>query len=80
MRVLTALDLALADAEQGAQLTFSLMANLQRTVLHRDAVASRTMPSFAKGGRERYGLAPDTHARFVCCWRSCCRTGGVSCG
>ncbi|MGW1504415.1 Fic family protein [Streptomyces mirabilis] len=36
-------------------------------MLHRDAVAFRTMPAFAKGGRERYGLAPDTHARFVHC-------------
>ncbi|MFF9870040.1 Fic family protein [Streptomyces sp. NPDC013953] len=67
VRVLTALDLALADAEQGAQPTFSLMANWQRTVLHRDVVAFRSLPAFAKGGRERYGLAPDTHARFVHC-------------
>ncbi|MEF9902055.1 Fic family protein [Streptomyces hirsutus] len=66
-RVLSALDRALADAEQGAQLTFALMANWQRTVLHRNAVAFRTMPAFAKGGRERYGLAPDTHARFEHC-------------
>nr|WTB35574.1 Fic family protein [Streptomyces sp. NBC_00830] len=66
-RVLSALDRALADAEPGAQLTFALMANWQRTVLHRDAVAFRTMPAFAKGGRERYGLAPDTHARFEHC-------------
>ncbi|WP_251017455.1 DUF5958 family protein [Streptomyces sp. ISL-1] len=66
-RVLTALDRALADAEQGAQLTLSLMANWQRTVLHRDAVAFRTVPAFAKAGRERYSLAPDTHARFEHC-------------
>jgi fido (protein-threonine AMPylation protein) len=25
------------------------------------------MPAFAKGGRERYGLAPDTRARFERC-------------
>ncbi|MFG2557055.1 Fic family protein [Streptomyces sp. NPDC048581] len=43
------------------------MANWQRTVLHRDAVAFRTMPAFAKGGRERYSLAPDTQARFEHC-------------
>lgn len=66
-RVLTALDRALADAEQGVQLTFVLMANWQRTVLQRNAVAFRTMPVFAKGGRERYGLAPDAHARFEHC-------------
>ncbi|MGW2048285.1 Fic family protein [Streptomyces sp. NPDC001858] len=67
-RVLTALDQALADAEQGVQLTFALMANWQRTVLHRkSAVVFRTMPAFAKGGRERYGLAPETQARFQRC-------------
>ncbi|MGW1712872.1 Fic family protein [Streptomyces sp. NPDC002156] len=66
-RVLTALDRALADAEQGARLTFSLMANWQRTVLGCSSVAFRTMPAFAKGGRERYGFAPDTHARFEHC-------------
>ncbi|MEU7556009.1 Fic family protein [Streptomyces sp. NPDC044571] len=66
-RVLTALDRVLADAQQDAQLTFPLMASWQRTVLHRDAVAFRTMPAFAKGGRERYGLAPDTPARFEQC-------------
>ncbi|MFC4503600.1 MULTISPECIES: Fic family protein [Streptomyces] len=66
-RVLTALDRALGDAEQGVQLTFTLMANWQRIVLYRDAVAFRTMPAFAKGGREHYGLAPDTHARFELC-------------
>ncbi|MET9887409.1 Fic family protein [Streptomyces sp. NPDC006430] len=67
MRVLTALDRALSDAQQGAELTFPLMANWQRTVLHRKVVAFRTMPAFAKGGRERYGLAPDTPARFEHC-------------
>lgn len=66
-RVLTALDLALADAEQGRRLTFTLMANWQRTVLGRDSVGFRTMPAFAKGGRERYGLAPDTRTRFEHC-------------
>ncbi|GHF17384.1 hypothetical protein GCM10014715_85580 [Streptomyces spiralis] len=66
-RVLTALDRALADAKQGSQPAFSLIANWQRTVLHRDAVVFRTMPAFAKGGRELYGLTPDTHARFEHC-------------
>ncbi|MGA5566367.1 Fic family protein [Streptomyces platensis] len=67
VRVLTALDLAFADAEQGRPLTFALMAKWQRTVLGRDLVGFRTMPAFAKGGRERYGLAPDTRARFERC-------------
>ncbi|MEU6541546.1 Fic family protein [Streptomyces sp. NPDC047000] len=66
-RVLTALDLAFADAEQGRPLTFALMAKWQRTVLGHDLVGFRTMPAFAKGGRERYGLAPDTRARFEHC-------------
>lgn len=63
-RVLIALDLAFADAEQGGPLTFALMAKWQRTVLGHDLVGFRTMPAFAKGGRERYGLAPDTQALF----------------
>ncbi|MFG3497925.1 Fic family protein [Streptomyces sp. NPDC047928] len=66
-RVLTALDVAFADAEQGRPLTFALMAKWQRTVLGQDLVSFRTMPAFAKGGRERYGLAPDTRARFERC-------------
>nr|WSX54175.1 Fic family protein [Streptomyces sp. NBC_00974] len=66
-RVLTALDLALADAAQGRQLSFALMANWQRTVLHRASADFRTVPAFAKGGRERYGLTPDTRIRFERC-------------
>lgn len=66
-RVLTALDVAFADAEQRGPLTFALMAKWQRTVLGHDLVVFRTMPAFAKGGRERYGLAPDTRARFERC-------------
>ncbi|MEU1790751.1 Fic family protein [Streptomyces sparsogenes] len=66
-RVLTALDLAFVDAEQRRPLTFALMAKWQRTVLGHDLVGFRTMPAFAKGGRERYGLAPDTRARFERC-------------
>ncbi|WKU42662.1 hypothetical protein Q3V23_36260 [Streptomyces sp. VNUA116] len=43
------------------------MEKWQRTVLGQDFVGFRTMPAFAKGGRERYGLAPDTRARFEHC-------------
>ncbi|MGW1991315.1 Fic family protein [Embleya sp. NPDC001921] len=43
------------------------MANWQRTVLGRSTAGFRTMPAFAKGGLERYGLAPDTHALFERC-------------
>ncbi|MFF9051540.1 Fic family protein [Streptomyces erythrochromogenes] len=66
-RVLTALDVAFADAEQGRPLTFALMAKWQRAALGHDLVGFRTMPAFAKGGRERYGLAPDTQALFEHC-------------
>lgn len=66
-RVLTALDVAFADAEQGRPLAFALMAKWQRAVLGHDLVGFRTMPAFAKGGRERYGLAPDTQAQFERC-------------
>ncbi|MEW1660109.1 Fic family protein [Streptomyces sp. NPDC093707] len=66
-RVLTALDLAFADAEQGQPLTFALMAKWQRTVLGHDLVDFRTMPAFAKDGRERYGLVPDTQGQFERC-------------
>jgi hypothetical protein len=69
VRLLTALDVAFADAEQGRPLTFALMAKWQRTVLGHDLVGFRTMPAFAKGGRERYGLAPDTQALFERCLR-----------
>ncbi|MFG3250870.1 Fic family protein [Streptomyces sp. NPDC048187] len=66
-RVLTALDSVFADAEQGRPLNLALMARWQRTVLGRDSVGFRTLPAFAKGGRERYGLAPGTRARFERC-------------
>ncbi|GAA3481585.1 hypothetical protein [Streptomyces yanii] len=66
-RVLTALDQALTDAFHGRQLSFALMANWQRTVLRRDSVEFRTTPAYAKGGREYYGLALGTRARFESC-------------
>ncbi|MFF7521919.1 Fic family protein [Streptomyces pseudovenezuelae] len=66
-RVLTALDRALADAQEGRQLNYALLTGWQRYVLHRDRVGFRTLPAFAKGGRERYGLAADTAARFEQC-------------
>ncbi|MFE7243955.1 Fic family protein [Streptomyces sp. NPDC057582] len=66
-RVLVALDQALADAAHARALTFALIANWQRTMLHRSAAGFRSMPAFAKGGRERYGLAPGTRARFEDC-------------
>lgn len=66
-RVLAALNLAFADAEEGRPLAFALMAKWQRIVLGQNLVGFRTMPAFAKGGQERYGLAPDTQALFEHC-------------
>ncbi|MBB4981564.1 Fic family protein [Streptomyces nymphaeiformis] len=66
-RVLAALDLALTDAKAGDRLTFPLMADWQQIVLGEGVAAFRTMPAFSKGGRERYGIAPDTRARFEQC-------------
>ncbi|MGW0667797.1 Fic family protein [Streptomyces sp. NPDC002746] len=43
------------------------MAKWQRAALGHDLVGFRAMPAFAKGGRERYGLAPDTQALFKHC-------------
>ncbi|MFI8951993.1 Fic family protein [Streptomyces sp. NPDC053750] len=66
-RFLTALAVAFADAEQGRPLTFALMAKWQRDLLGHDRVDFRALPAFAKGGRERYDLAPDTQALFEHC-------------
>ena len=54
-RLLAALELARADASPNVQLTLSLAASWQRVVLGVPAVAFRTRPAYAKGGRERYG-------------------------
>ncbi|MFJ7103950.1 Fic family protein [Streptomyces albogriseolus] len=66
-QILTALDLALADAAQGRRLSFDLLENWQRTVLHQPSAPFRTEPAFAKDGRERYGLSPSTPALFESC-------------
>lgn len=66
-RVLAALRQAQTAAARGDALTFALMAGWQRIVLDRRVVAFRTTPAFAKGGRERYGIAVDTGSRFERC-------------
>ncbi|MFF0478900.1 Fic family protein [Streptomyces sp. NPDC004284] len=43
------------------------MSGWQQTVLGKGVAAFRTMSAFAKGGRERYGIALDTRARFEQC-------------
>ena len=65
--LLTALELARADAARGAELDFALLRSWQRHVLGTPNPPFRTQPAFAKGGRERYGIAPDTRARLDAC-------------
>lgn len=46
---------------------FDLLMSWQRAVLEVADAPFRDGPAFAKDGRERYGLAPDTPARFARC-------------
>ncbi|MEH1057918.1 Fic family protein [Micromonospora sp. CPCC 206171] len=66
-RLLTALDRVRAAADQGGPLTYELLTDWQRQVLGSPEVGFRTGPAYAKGGRERYGLAADTADRFQRC-------------
>ncbi|MFI6461437.1 Fic family protein [Streptomyces sp. NPDC050528] len=66
--LLTALDLVRADAARGAPLDFELLRGWQRHVLGTPEPPSfRTLPAFAKKGRERYGIGPDTRERLDAC-------------
>lgn len=62
-----AYELMRRDAAAGRILDFDLLAGWQRAVLDVPAAPFRDGPAFAKGGRERYGLAVDTPARFADC-------------
>ncbi|MFI0939295.1 Fic family protein [Streptomyces sp. NPDC021020] len=63
-----ALDLVRADAARGARLDTGLLARWQQHVLGTPRPpAFRTLPAFAKGGRERYGIGPGTRARLDAC-------------
>ncbi|MCT7355115.1 Fic family protein [Streptomyces sp. 15-116A] len=55
------------DASAQRFLDFELLAGWQRLVLGLPDVSFRTLPAFAKGGRERYGLHTDTRERFEEC-------------
>jgi Fic/DOC family len=59
-------ELARADAERAAALSFTLLASWQEVVLGAPA-PFRDAPAFAKGGAEQYGLNPQTAARFESC-------------
>ncbi|WOX14434.1 Fic family protein [Streptomyces sp. N50] len=66
--LLTALDLVRADAARGATLDFELLRGWQQHVLGTPGPPSfRTLPAFAKKGRERYGIGPDTRERLDAC-------------
>jgi hypothetical protein len=62
-RMARALADARAAARAGRPLDFALLTDLQEIVLGRPA-PFRTAQAFAHGGAERYGLEPDTPARF----------------
>ncbi|MQS16554.1 Fic family protein [Streptomyces kaniharaensis] len=66
--LLTALDLLRADAARGARLDFDLLRGWQQHILGTpEPPPFRTLPAFAKEGRERYGIAPDTRAHLDKC-------------
>ncbi|MCQ9131903.1 Fic family protein [Streptomyces hilarionis] len=73
--LLTALELLRADAARGSLLDFELLQRWQQHVLGTPQPPSlRDRPAFAKGGRERYGIGPDTRARLDACLAESART------
>ncbi|MEI5519294.1 Fic family protein [Streptomyces brasiliscabiei] len=75
--MLTALELARADAARGAPLDFALLQGWQRHILGTpEPPPFRQLPAFAKGGRERYGIGPDTPARLDACLAESARPAG----
>lgn len=78
--LLIALKLMRAGAARGATLDFELLRGWQRHVLGAPQPPPfRTLPAFAKDGRERYGIGPDTRARFDACLAgSAAAAGGAS--
>ena len=66
--LLAALELVRIDAQRGASLGFELLQNWQQHVLGTtEPPPFRKQPAFAKAGRERYGISPDTRARLDAC-------------
>ncbi|WUT66009.1 Fic family protein [Streptomyces sp. NBC_00683] len=66
--LISALELMRADAARGAPLDFELLRGWQQHVLDTPhPPLFRSSPAFAKGGRERYGIGPDTRARLDAC-------------
>ncbi|MEV5534580.1 Fic family protein [Streptomyces prunicolor] len=66
--LLAALELVRADAARGARLDFELLRGWQQHILTTPRPPSfRTLPAFAKKGRERYGIGPQTRERLDAC-------------
>ncbi|EDX20580.1 hypothetical protein SSAG_00371 [Streptomyces sp. Mg1] len=66
--LLSALELLRADAARGARLDFALLSTWQQHILGTTQPPRfRISPAFAKGGREHYGIGPDTRARLDTC-------------
>ncbi|SNR28527.1 Fic/DOC family protein [Actinomadura mexicana] len=66
--MLAALELVRTDATRGAPLTFERLQGWQQHVLGTSRPPPfRSSPAFAKGGRERYGIGPDTRSRLDAC-------------
>ncbi|GAA2789909.1 hypothetical protein GCM10010441_13850 [Kitasatospora paracochleata] len=66
--MLAALAAVRADAARGASLDFGLLRGWQQHVLGADQPPPfRTSPAFAKEGRERYGIGPETRAQLDAC-------------
>lgn len=68
-RLLAAHSLVQEDAARRTPLNFALLAGWQREVLAVTGTPFRVSDAFAKAGRERYGLTPDTRADLDSCLR-----------
>ncbi|MFC0842416.1 cell filamentation protein Fic [Streptomyces noboritoensis] len=76
--LLAALGQLRADAARGALLDFALLQGWQQHVLGTPRLSAfRSLPAFAKGGRERYGIASDTHSRLDACLAESAKGNGT---
>ncbi|MGW6544774.1 Fic family protein [Streptomyces massasporeus] len=67
IRMRAAWRLARTDAAVDRPLGFGLLLEWQKLILGRPDVAFRSLPAFAKGGRERYGVCEETAEQFEAC-------------
>jgi hypothetical protein len=65
--LLAALELMRAAEAQHTPLRFEILRRWQQHVLGIRMPPFRVHPAFAKGGRERYGIGPDTQDQFDAC-------------